>query len=85
LNDIKSWANRITSDDKTGAKKMLHSEKPRLTRPSSRIAHAPTTTHARAKIASESRITEKPSEEIPPSERQKLRALIRELNGPQTN
>ena len=73
---VKSWSKELIDDTKKAsshsAKKSIHG----AAAPSGASTHETVSAHS---ISNEIR---NPSEEIPPTERQKLRALIRELNSP---
>jgi hypothetical protein len=87
LDDIKTWANHVTStpanshwaNHKNAKKRALPQESPRNS-----IQHSiqPVVTAEPQPATQAETLTQ---EEIPPSERQKLRALIREINTSKNN
>lgn len=84
VGEVKDWARQITSDQKAGIEKKINAQRTRaIANNGANEARA----NAHPRIAPrvngkqyELRSTQTASEEIPSSERQKLRALMRELN-----
>jgi hypothetical protein len=93
LDDIKTWANHMTSAPatpghsathlKSAKKRALPQENPHHFINSA--VHPVMTSTAATQPTAETEDARAQQEEIPSSERQKLRALIRELNTSQTN
>lgn len=79
VGEVKDWARQITSDQKAGIEKKISAERNALLGASrNALANATKAEPAQARPKIAPRITA--NEEIPSSERQKLRALMRELN-----
>jgi len=92
MDDIKTWANHMTSNPgsthttthlKNAKKRALPQESPRNA--IHRTVVVPVAAAEPQPIAPSSQSTTQTQEEIPSSERQKLRALIREINTSQNN